>query len=141
MESIKEFPRGIAGVTAITKCSIGHPDGLSFGSTAPAIWSNYAGTLISAYVTNERVELDFWTRQLAELKRRLKWSVRPGPGYKLQAPSFKRQATSFRRQASSVRRSGKQQALNVIPIVKRQARRFAMIGYKTVDRGALIKFY
>jgi hypothetical protein len=99
MESIKEFPRGIAGVTAITKCSIGHPDGLSFGSTPPAIWSNYAGTLISAYVTNERVELDFWTRQLAELKRRLKWSVRPGPGLKFQAASDKPQATSSKLQA------------------------------------------
>ena len=50
-------------------------------------------------------------------------------------------APSDKRQASSVRRSGKQQALNVIPIVKRQARRFAMIGQETVDRGALIKFY
>ena len=115
MESIKEFPRGIAGVTAITKCSIGHPDGLSFGSTPPAIWSNYAGTLISAYVTNERVELDFWTRQLAELKRRLKWSVRPGPGLvcafgrkatscKRQASSYKLQATSFKLQATSFKR-------------------------------------
>ena len=37
MVSIKEFPRGIAGVTATTKCSIGHPNGLSFGSTPPAL--------------------------------------------------------------------------------------------------------
>ena len=35
--NIKKFPRGIAGVTAITKCSIGHPNGLSFGSTPPAL--------------------------------------------------------------------------------------------------------
>jgi hypothetical protein len=30
-------------------------------------------------------------------------SVRPGPGYKLQATSFKLQATSYKQQASSVR--------------------------------------
>jgi len=29
----------------------------------------------------------------------------------------------------------------VIPIVKRQARRFAVIGQKTLERGASIKFY
>ena len=32
-----KFPRGIAGVTAITKCSIGHLNGLSFGSTPPVL--------------------------------------------------------------------------------------------------------
>ena len=64
--------------------------------------------------------------------------VRPGPG---QVTSVKLQATSDKLQASSIWWGCKQQALYVIPIVKRQARRFAMIGYKTVDRGALIKFY
>ena len=38
MVNIKtKFPRGIAGVTATKKCSIGHPNGLSFGSTPPAL--------------------------------------------------------------------------------------------------------
>ena len=38
MVNIKtKFPRGIAGVTAITKCSIGHLNGLSFGSTPPVL--------------------------------------------------------------------------------------------------------
>ena len=59
----------------------------------------------------------------------------PGPGYKRQASSHKLQATSNKQQASSVRYSCKQQALNVVPIVKRQAWRFAMIGQETVDRG------
>ena len=62
-------------------------------------------------------------------------SVRPDPGYKLQAPSFKPQASSYKQQASSVRYSCKQQALDVVPIVKRQAWRFAVIGQQTVDRG------
>ena len=81
-------------------------------------------------------------------------SVRPGPGqvtqqvvYQVmltsqsQATSDKRQAASYKQQASSIWWSCKQQALNVFPIVKRQAWRFAMIGQETVDRGALIKFY
>ena len=81
-------------------------------------------------------------------------SVRPGPGqvtqqvvYQVmltsqsQATSDKRQAASYKQQASSIWWSCKPQALNVFPIVKRQAWRFAMIGQETVDRGALIKFY
>jgi membrane-bound inhibitor of C-type lysozyme len=67
--------------------------------------------------------------------------VERSPWSGLQATSYKLQATSYKRQASSVRYSCKQQALNVVPIVKRQAWRFAMIGQETVDRGALIKFY
>ena len=79
----------------------------------------------------------------------------PGPGLQVtqqvvyqvmltsqsQATSFKPQASSYKQQASSVRWSCKQQALDVVPIVKRQAWRFAMIGQETVDRGWLIKFY
>ena len=42
---------------------------------------------------------------------------------------------------ASIRRSVDQHSLNVVPIVKRQAWRFAMIGQETVDRGALVKFY
>ena len=52
--------------------------------------------------------------------------------------SIKRQAASDEQQAASVKRSGKlratsvkQQALNVGPIIKRQARRFAMIAQQT----------
>ena len=52
--------------------------------------------------------------------------------------SYKRQAASDERQATSNKlswRSVKQQALDVGPIVKRQARRFAMVVDKTEDRG------
>jgi len=42
MENIKtKFPRGIAGVTATKKCSIGHSQELSFGSTPPALKTKY----------------------------------------------------------------------------------------------------
>ena len=54
---------------------------------------------------------------------------------KPQASSFKPQASSGKQQASSIGYSCKQQALDVVPIVKRQAWRFAMIGQETVDRG------
>ena len=63
------------------------------------------------------------------------------------ATSVKRQATSLERQASSVKRqassqrSVKQQALNMVPVIEGHARRFAVVGQQTVDRGALIKFY
>jgi len=57
--------------------------------------------------------------------------------YKLQASGYRRQATSFKLSWRSV----KQQALDVGPIVKRQARRFAMVVDKTEDRGTSIKFY
>ena len=62
----------------------------------------------------------------------------PGPGPKRQATSYKlpgprpisnaNKGLIHKQQASSVRTSVKQQALNVVPIVKRQAWRFAMIG-------------
>ena len=64
-----------------------------------------------------------------------------GASGELQASSDKRQATSVKQQASSIKRQVKQQALNVIPIIKRQAASFAMIEQQAVDRGALIKFY
>ena len=68
--------------------------------------------------------------------------------YKRQATSYKQsliivklQATSYKLQASSVRRSVDQHSLDVRPIVAGRARRFAVIGDKTEDRGAWIKFY
>ena len=83
MESIKEFPRGIAGVTATTKCSIGHPNGLSFGSTPPALDQVISG------------------KNSTECKTRA-----PGPGLKRQASSSRRQAfeptcSSIKPQATS----------------------------------------
>ena len=77
MESIKEFPRGIAGVTATTKCSIGHPNGLSFGSTPPAL-----DQAISLRAHDGECERS------------------PGPGLKQQASSAKHQASSFKLQAN-----------------------------------------
>jgi len=60
----------------------------------------------------------------------------------LQATSRKLQAAGRGKlQASSVKLSVKQQALDVGPIIEGHARRFAMVGQQTVDRGALIKFY
>ena len=69
---LKKFPRGIAGVTAITKCSIGHPNGLSFGSTPPAKISNVN------YLSNLKLQAS---------------------SHKLQAPSSKLQAPSHKLQA------------------------------------------
>ncbi len=77
--NFKKFPRGIAGVTATTKCSIGHPNGLSFGSTPPAL-----DQVISQKKRSLRVLACTWS----------------GP----KASSFKQQAqrdSSFKRQASS----------------------------------------
>ena len=54
--------------------------------------------------------------------------------------SVKRRALSVKPQASS-QRSVKQQALNMVPVIEGHARRFAVVGQQTVDRGALIKFY
>jgi hypothetical protein len=54
--------------------------------------------------------------------------------------SVKRRASSVKPQASS-QRSVKQQALNMVPVIEGHARRFAVVGQQTVDRGALIKFY
>jgi hypothetical protein len=85
MENIKKFPRGIAGVTATTKCSIGHPNGLSFGSTPPAL--------------DQVISLKSFDGNNLERA--------PGPGLKLQAPSLKRQAlkaSSDKRQAPSSKR-------------------------------------
>ena len=91
MVSIKEFPRGIAGVTAITKCSIGHPNGLSFGSTPPD------GHGRANYINGPRVagarSLPAKSDQVISNPEARTASERaPGPGLKPQAPSFKPQA-------------------------------------------------
>ena len=85
-----------------------------------------------------------WTGQLAIQQRRLKiafdlvraLSLKP---MKRQAPSLsvKRRA---KLQASS-QRSVKHQAINVVPVIKRQAWRLADIGQETEDRCTPIKFY
>jgi hypothetical protein len=64
---------------------------------------------------------------------------KPQPQAK-EASSVERQALSHKPQASS-QRSVKQQALNMVPVIEGHARRFAVVGQQTVDRGALIKFY
>ena len=114
MESIKEFPRGItdqaisgAEATAEVERSLGPGLVCAFGRKATS--DSTGGVPGKADITVTSV--------------------------KLQAASDKLQATSYKQQASSVRYSCKQQALNVVPIVKRQAWRFAMIGQETVDRG------
>jgi len=62
------------------------------------------------------------------------WNTGPAAArYRMSAKRSKKKATSLKpkkRQASS-QRSVKQQALNVGPIVKRQAWRFAVIGHKS----------
>ena len=88
------------------------------------------------------------TRPLAQSSRRTAAGVRqplkatslkPKHQTKLQASSLSVKQ-SIKHQASS-QRSVKHQAIDVVPIVKRQAWRFANIVYKTEDRGASIKFY
>ena len=89
--NIKKFPRGIAGVTAITKCSIGHPNGLSFGSTPPAL-----DQVISSEVRDGARERASWSGPQATS---FKLSNQP-----VQASSDKRQAPGSKRQASGRKR-------------------------------------
>ena len=86
--NIKKFPRGIAGVTAITKCSIGHPNGLSFGSTPPAL-----DQVISNPEARTAAGACTWSGPQAAS---VKLSNQP-----VQASSDKRQAPSCKLQASS----------------------------------------
>jgi len=69
------------------------------------------------------------------------WNTGPAAArYRMSAKRLKKKATSYKRQAelqatsykrASSQRSVKQQALNVGPIVKPQAWRFAVIGHKS----------
>ena len=115
MESIKEF-RGneLAQASAVK-------EDLTCSSSSPLNKSDQAISDSTA-TANDSVRPDRGPKRQAT-------SVKP------QAASDKPQASSYKQQASSVRYSCKQQALNVVPIVKRQAWRFAMIGQQTVDRG------
>ena len=90
MVSIKEFPRGIAGVTAITKCSIGHPNGLSFGSTPPAL-----DQVISNPEARTAAGACTWSGPQATSSKR--------QAFEPTCSSIKRQASSPKLQASSVK--------------------------------------
>jgi len=97
MVSIKEFPRGIAGVTAITKCSIGHPNGLSFGSTPPALdqvisLSPHDGVVERAPDPGSKPQASSTKLQASSAKLR-----------EHQATSVKPQAASVKLQATSVK--------------------------------------
>jgi hypothetical protein len=91
---LKKFPRGIAGVTAITKCSIGHPNGLSFGSTPPAldpvISKREARTASEACTGSGPKILN--VNYLSNLKLQASSHKLQAPSNKLQAPSHKLQA-------------------------------------------------
>ena len=109
MVSIKEFPRGIAGVTAITKCSIGHPNGLSFGSTPPAL-----DQVISCGIG-----------------RRPSTGRAPGPGLKLQASSGRPQAASIKPQAPKPQASASS--------VKPQAASSLILDPRNMDIGEVLE--
>ena len=103
--------------------------------------SNHQGNL----VPGSKPQASSLKLQATSYKHRFAWRLR---GNKLQATSYKQsliivklQAASNKLQASSVRRSVDQHSLDVRPIVAGRARRFAVIGEKTEDRGAWIKFY
>jgi hypothetical protein len=73
------------------------------------------------------------------------WNTGPAAArYRMSAKRLKKKATSYKRQAelqatsykrASSERSVKHQALDMGPIIKRQAWRFAMVVDKTEDRG------